>query len=130
MNRELTFDTIPDSLIPSGRTSYRVKIGPSPALSLSQGSLHITRDQRSILLESEKHGRLSLERDESDPSRVHVTIMTGERRMGRMEANGESIVFSLESGHRLTFSRDGDRVEVRFEGFSAFDRMKLYLRRG
>jgi hypothetical protein len=120
---------IPETLIPLGRSSYRAHLGPTAILSLPQGRLDITRDAEAIVLASEKHGTLSLSADSEDRLLIHAEVPASGRYSGHITIEQMMLVFSAGSGHRLTFTFDRDRVEVRFQGFGAFDSMKLYLRR-
>ena len=119
--------SIPTSLFPEGTSRWQAFVGPSWLLSSDQGVATIRRTANRIDIET-PHGNASIV--PAGNGQVRVSLPDGSSYTGSIRATRSGAVFTTDDGKTVTFTRNGNRVDISLSGFGfATDRIGVYLRR-
>jgi hypothetical protein len=118
---------IPQNIIPNGNSSYTAYVGPCWALSRNQGAATVSRTPNQITINTPA-GRATIRPDPNNANRVIATLPDGSTYSGTLRPTKNGVIFDTGSGQTVTFTRNGNRVDISLSGFGALvDRMGVYL---
>ena len=118
--------SIPTSLFPVGTSRWQAYVGPSWLLSRDQGVATVRRTADRIEIET-PHGNASIA--PAAGGQVTVSLPDGSSYTGTITNTRNGAVFRTNDGKTVTFTRNGNRVDISLSGFGfATDRIGVYLR--
>jgi hypothetical protein len=121
-------EKIPLSIIPAGRRSFSIFAGPTWRLSTAYGKAVSLRDQASVVLESDRHGKLLVGPDPEDDSRLLLTLVGKGARPAALTVEGGAVILRVASGESVRLTENDGRVEVSLAGFGVIaDRMRIFF---